>query len=80
VILPQEIADAAGIDEQSQIAVTLLNGVIVMRRLPQPFSRERLIRQARARGPAKRHPEIDFGPPLGSELGGPNDPTRDDEW
>jgi antitoxin MazE len=77
VILPQEIADAAGIDEQSEIAVTLLNGVIVMRRLPQPFSRERFIRQAKARDPSEQHPLIDFGPPQGSELGGPDDPTQE---
>lgn len=80
VMLPAEIADAAGIDEASEISITRINDVIVMRRLPQPFSRDRFIRQGRARDPSERHPSIDFGPPQGSEFGGPDDPDRDDKW
>jgi antitoxin MazE len=80
VMLPAEIADAVAIDGESEISIAWINDVIVMRRLPQPFSRERFIRQARARDPSEQHPLIDFGPPQGSESGGPNDPARDDKW
>ncbi len=80
VMLPAEIADAAAIDCESEISITRINNVIVMRRLPQPFSMDRFLRQGRARDPAERPPLIDFGPPQGSESGGPDDPARDDKW
>jgi antitoxin MazE len=43
------------------------------------FSRERLLQQYRE-GKLVPHEEIDFGDPVGDELGGPDDPTRFDKW
>ncbi|AMM13085.1 hypothetical protein AX768_02115 [Burkholderia sp. PAMC 28687] len=63
VILPYENSDAARIDDRLEFEAMLLNVATVMRPLPQPFSRERFVRQARARNPAEWHPAIDFGPP-----------------
>jgi hypothetical protein len=43
------------------------------------FSRERLIQQHKE-GKLQPHETIDWGPPQGSEFGGPDDPGRFDKW
>jgi antitoxin MazE len=42
------------------------------------FSRERYLQQLREQK-LEAHEDIDFGEPQGSEIGGPEDPTRFDQ-
>jgi len=78
VRIPANLASEAQFAEGQEVDVQVENGIVIVQAhesIPL-FSRERLIQQFRE-GKLKRHEEIDFGDPVGNELGGPDDPTRD---
>jgi antitoxin MazE len=77
VRIPANLATEIAIEEGQEVDVRTDGGVLVItRHTPiRRFSRERLIEQFRE-GKLQQTEEIDFGDPVGSELGGPNDPTR----
>ncbi|MEC5409373.1 AbrB/MazE/SpoVT family DNA-binding domain-containing protein [Paraburkholderia sp. MPAMCS5] len=77
VRIPANLATEISIEEGQEVEVRRDGGVLVItRHTPvRRFSRERLIQQYRE-GKLQQHGEIDFGDPVGSELGGPDDPTR----
>ncbi|RAR53879.1 antitoxin MazE [Paraburkholderia unamae] len=77
VRIPANLAQQVHLAEDQEVDVEVQDGTIVVRaRRPVPlFSREKLIEQYRS-SKLKRHDEIDFGDPVGTEWGGPDDPTR----
>jgi len=78
VRIPASVATEAAFTEGQEVDVQVQDGQLMVRphtSIPL-FSRERLIQQFRE-GKLKRHEEIDFGDPVGTELGGPDDPTRE---
>ncbi|PXW27192.1 AbrB/MazE/SpoVT family DNA-binding domain-containing protein [Paraburkholderia caballeronis] len=81
VRIPSNLAAEAALVEGQEVDVEVIDGRISVRphTTVRRFSRERLVQQFRE-GKLARHEAIDFGDPVGSELGGPADPTRNDEW
>jgi antitoxin MazE len=78
VRIPAHLATQAHLEEGREVDVQVEDGVVVVRlhqAIPR-FSRERLIQQFRE-GKLQQHELMDFGDPVGSELGGPDDPTRE---
>jgi antitoxin MazE len=77
VRIPANLASEAQLAEDQEVDVRVEHGMVIV----QPhapiarFSRERLIQQFKESKLA-RHDDIDFGDPVGSELGGVDDPTR----
>ena len=81
VRIPTNLAIEASIVEGQEVDVEVRDGQLEVRPrsvIPR-FSREKLIQQHRE-GKLIPHEEIDFGDPVGNELGGPEDPTRFDKW
>lgn len=79
VRIPSSLATQASIVEGQEVDVQVEDGHLLVKphTTIRRFSRERLIQQFNE-GKLVRHAEIDFGDPVGNELGGPEDPTRPD--
>ena len=79
VRIPANIASELSLEEGQEVQVEVIDGRVTVRphQAIRRFSRERLIQQFRE-GKLERHEEVDFGDPVGTELGGPEDPTRED--
>lgn len=77
VRIPANIASDLSLEEGQEVQVEAVDGRVSVwpHRAIRRFSRERLIQQFRE-GKLERHEEIDFGDPVGTEWGGPKDPTR----
>lgn len=81
VRIPAGIAAKLAFAEGQEIEVDVEDGTLTVRphtAIPR-FSRERYLQQLRERR-LEQHPLASFGEPHGSELGGPEDPTRFDQW
>jgi len=79
--IPSNLATEASIIEGQEVDVEVQDGQLLVRAhtaIPR-FSRERLIQQHKE-GKLVQHEMIDFGDPVGDELGGPDDPTHFDKW
>ena len=79
--IPSNLATEASIIEGQEVDVEVQDGQLLVRphtAIPR-FSRERLIQQFKE-GKLVPHEEIDYGDPVGDELGGPDDPTRFEKW
>jgi antitoxin MazE len=78
VRIPATIAAEISLEEGQEVQVDVEDGCVVVRphKTIRRFSRERLIQQFRA-GKFEAHEEIDFGRAVGSEWGGPEDPSRE---
>ena len=63
VRIPRKLAEVAGIAEGSPVNVTLREGVITIERPKHTL--EELVAGIT---PDNRHPETDWGPPVGNEL------------
>ncbi|SAL84939.1 Antitoxin MazE [Caballeronia terrestris] len=81
VRIPSSLATQASIVEGQEVDVQVEDGHLVLKphTAIRRFSRERLIQQYKE-GKLAAHEEIDFGDPVGNELGGPEDPNRNDRW
>ncbi|KND58089.1 hypothetical protein BVER_00378 [Candidatus Burkholderia verschuerenii] len=78
VRIPANMAAEISVEEDQEVHVEVEDGRIVVRphKAIRRFSRERLIQQYRE-GKLVPHDEIDFGDPMGTEWGGPEDPSRE---
>jgi antitoxin MazE len=81
VRIPSNLAIEASLVEGQEVDVQVQDGQLLVRphTAIRRFSLERLIQQHKE-GKLVPHEEIDFGDPVGDELGGPDDPTRFDKW
>jgi antitoxin MazE len=81
VRIPASVAEEAAFTEGQEVDVQVKDGLVMVRPHSgiRRFSRERYLQQLRE-GRLTPHEEIDFGEPQGSEIGGPDDPTRFDKW
>jgi antitoxin MazE len=81
VRIPANLASQAEFSEGQEVDVEVVDGELTIRSHKgiRRFSRERYLQQLRE-AKLEPHPLIDFGEPQGSELGGPDDPTRFDKW
>jgi antitoxin MazE len=81
VRIPANVANEVAFSEGQDLDVQVQDGLVLIRPHSgiRRFSRERLIQQLRE-GKLQRHEGIDFGEPQGSEICGPEDPTRFDKW
>lgn len=81
VRIPAGVADEAHFAEDQEVDVQVEEGVLVIRAHSpiRLFSMERYKRQLRERK-LELHETIDWGEPRGTELSGPDDPTRNDQW
>ena len=80
VRIPANVANEVAFSEGQEVDVQVQDGQVMVRPHTsiRRFSRERFIQQLRE-GKLQKHEEIDFGEPQGSEIGGPEDPTRFDK-
>jgi antitoxin MazE len=78
VRIPANIAAEISLEEGQEVHVEVEDGRIVVRphKAIRRFSRERLIQQYRE-GKLAPHDDVDFGEPVGTEWGGPEDPSRE---
>jgi antitoxin MazE len=81
VRIPASVATEVAFTEGQEVDVQVLDGQVMLRPHTgiRRFSRERLIQQYRE-GKLQQHELVDFGEPQGTEIGGPDDPTRLDKW
>lgn len=81
VRIPSNLASEVDLVEGQEVDVQVVDGRLEVRphTAIRRFSLERLIQQHKE-GKLVPHETIDWGDPVGSELGGPDDPTRDDKW
>lgn len=81
VRIPASLAAKLAFAEGQEVEVEVEDGLLTVRphTAIRRFSRERYLQQLRERQLAP-HPLVDFGPPQGSEIGGPDDPARFDQW
>jgi antitoxin MazE len=81
VRIPASVAAKLAFAEGQEIEVEIEDGALTVRphTAIRRFSRERYLQQLREKR-LEPHPLIDFGEPQGSEIGGPDDPTRSDTW
>jgi antitoxin MazE len=81
VRIPASVAVKLAFAEGQEIEMEVEDGVLTIRphTAIRRFSRERYLQQLREKRLAQ-HPLVDFGEPQGSEIGGPDDPTRFDPW
>jgi antitoxin MazE len=81
VRIPASVAAKLAFAEGQEIEMEVEDGVLTIRphTAIRRFSRERYLQQLREKRLAQ-HPLADFGEPQGSEIGGPDDPTRFDPW
>ncbi|KMZ11348.1 hypothetical protein BHUM_06139c [Candidatus Burkholderia humilis] len=75
VRIPANIASELSLQEGQEVQLEVIDGRLSVQphRTTRRFSRERLIQQYRE-GKLQPHEEVNFGDPLGSEWGGPEDP------
>lgn len=80
VRIPANVALEASFSEGQEVDVQVEDGHVVVRphTAIRRFSRERYLQQLREQK-LEAHEDIDFGEPQGSEIGGPEDPTRFDQ-
>jgi antitoxin MazE len=65
LVIPREVADSAAIKDQTQVDIAVENGAIIVRPSAQPkYSLQELLAQVTDEN---RHPETDWGPPVGRE-------------
>lgn len=81
VRIPAGVAARLAFAEGQEIEVEIEDGALTVRphTAIRRFSRERYLQQLREKK-LEQHPLIEFGEPQGSEIGGPDDPTRFDSW
>jgi len=81
VRIPANVATEAELSEGQEVDVQAADGQVLVRphTAIRRFSRERYLQQLRE-NKLVPHELIDFGEPQGSEIGGPDDPTRLDKW
>jgi antitoxin MazE len=81
VRVPASLAAKLGLAEGQEVEVEVEDGSLTVRphTAIRRFSRERYLQQLRESKLAP-HPLVDFGQAQGSEFGGPDDPTRFDQW
>jgi antitoxin MazE len=81
VRIPASAAAKLALAEGQEIEVEVEDGTLTVRphTAIRRFSRERYLQQLRE-SKLEQHPLVDFGEPQGSEIGGPDDPTRFDPW
>ncbi|WP_233271549.1 AbrB/MazE/SpoVT family DNA-binding domain-containing protein [Paraburkholderia acidiphila] len=81
VRIPASLASKLALAEGQEVEVEVEDGSLTVRphTAIRRFSRERYLQQLRERK-LEPHPLIDFGQPQGTEIGGPDDPTRFDPW
>ena len=81
VRVPASLAAKLGFTEGQEVEVEVEDGSLTVRphTAIRRFSRERYLQQLREKK-LEAHPLIDFGQPQGTEIGGPDDPTRFDQW
>jgi antitoxin MazE len=79
VRIPANIATEVEFKEGQEVDVEVVDGQISVKphTAIRRFSRERYLQQLRE-GKLVPHELVDFGEPQGSEIGGPDDPTRFD--
>ncbi|WP_240160977.1 AbrB/MazE/SpoVT family DNA-binding domain-containing protein [Burkholderia sp. Ax-1719] len=85
VRIPASAAAKLALSEGQDVEVEVEDGTLTVRphTAIRRFSRERYLQQLREeqQEPQREpHPLVDFGEPKGSEIGGPDDPTRFDQW
>lgn len=73
------------LSEGQDVEVEVEDGTLTVRphTAIRRFSRERYLQQLRDQQQEpqrEQHSLVDFGEPKGSEIGGPDDPTRFDQW
>jgi antitoxin MazE len=80
VRIPANVALEASFTEGQEVDVQVEDGQVLVRphTAIRRFSRERYLQQLREQT-LEPHETVDFGEPRGSEIGGPDDPTRFDE-
>lgn len=80
VRIPANVASEAAFIEGQEVDVQVEDGLVLVRphTAIRRFSRERYLQQLREQK-LEPHETIDFGEPQGSEIGGPDDPTRFDQ-
>ena len=65
LVIPRELADSTAIKDQTQVDIAVENGAIVVRPTVQPkYSLQELLAKVTDEN---RHPETDWGPPVGRE-------------
>jgi antitoxin MazE len=80
VRIPAGLADALRITEDQDVEISAEHGALVIKPAGvKVFSMARYLDQLRS-GALEIAPMEDWGDPKGSELGGPDDPTRFDTW
>ncbi|PVX73515.1 AbrB/MazE/SpoVT family DNA-binding domain-containing protein [Paraburkholderia unamae] len=81
VRVPASLAAKLGLAEGQEVEVEVEDGSLTVRphTAIRRFSRERYLQQLRERK-LEAHTLVDFGRPQGTEIGGPDDPTRFDQW
>ncbi|RAR56281.1 AbrB/MazE/SpoVT family DNA-binding domain-containing protein [Paraburkholderia unamae] len=81
VRVPASLAAKLGLAEGQEVEVEVEDGSLTVRphTAIRRFSRERYLQQLRERK-LEPHTLVDFGRPQGTEIGGPDDPTRFDQW
>ena len=81
VRIPSSLAARLALAEGQEVELEVEDGSLTVRphTAIRRFSRERYLQQLRERK-LEQHPDIDFGQPQGSEIGGPDDPARFDQW
>jgi antitoxin MazE len=79
VRIPANVAVEAAFSEGQEVDVQVTDGQVCIRPHQgiKRFSRERYLQQLRE-ARLEPHELVDFGEPQGSEVGGPDDPTRFD--
>jgi antitoxin MazE len=66
VRIPKPFAAEAGLDQQSEVDVSVVDGSLVIKPCPEPsYSLEDLLAQVTDEN---LHAEIDMGPPVGREI------------
>jgi antitoxin MazE len=66
VRIPKPFAAEAGLDQQSEVDVSVMDGALVIKPCPEPpLTLEELVSRITDEN---RHEEIDFGPPVGREI------------
>ncbi|WP_322048990.1 AbrB/MazE/SpoVT family DNA-binding domain-containing protein [Paraburkholderia sp. J67] len=89
VRIPASAAAKLALSEGQDVEVEVEDGTLTVRphTAIRRFSRERYLQQLRDQQVEQSldqalepHPLIDFGEPKGSEIGGPDDPARFDQW
>jgi antitoxin MazE len=81
VRIPASLAAKLALAEGQEVEVEVEDGLLTVRphtAIPR-FSRERYLQQLRE-SKLEQQALIDFGQPQGSEVGGPDDPARFDQW